>query len=362
MKILFITSRADVGGGPQHIRLLMESLRQDGSGIDIYLACPDDKPFHLIFLKILGADKIITIPHRKLSIRSLLDLRNFIKREGIEVVHSHGKGAGTYSRILRILNPRLKVIHTFHGFHIGGYGKTATFLYKLYESIAALLTNAMICVSQTEFGQIKGSLILGKNKLSLIPNGVLIPPKPTERKFNEKITILMISRFDYQKNTEEGINIFLNAKIKTPSKIRLVILGDGDDRASLMQKYAGEQSIEMPGNTSDVSGWLDRSHIYLNSSRWEGLSLGILEAMATGMPVIASAVVGNIDCIESGKNGELYKQGDTEEAGNILSKILKDFDSYQKLARSSRETAEEKYNVKLMTQKTRSLYEDAERN
>lgn len=362
MKILFITSRADVGGGPQHIRLLIESLKNDDGGMAIYLACPNDKPFFFIFSEMLGTDKVITIPHRKLSIRSLLALQKFIKRERIEALHSHGKGAGTYSRILRILNPGMKVIHTFHGFHVGSYGKAKTFFYKLYESIAALLTNAMICVSQTEFEQIKRSLIFGKNKLTLIPNGVSIPEQTKEREFSEEIIVLMISRFDYQKNTQEGIEAFLKAKDKTPSKIRLVILGEGDDRALLMQKYAGERSIEMPGNTSDVSGWLDRSHLYLNSSRWEGLSLGILEAMATGIPVLASAVVGNIDCIEPGKNGELYKSGDAEEAGSLLSKMLSDLDYYKELARSARKTAEEKYNVELMTQKTRSLYKNAERD
>jgi len=114
IKILHISSRADFGGGPEHLFQLLKSAKNK---MDVFAACPNDFPYYEKYRELLGKDKIIIIPHRKFSPSVFVKLISFITGNGINIVHSHGKGAGIYSRLLYLFT-NIKVVHTFHGLHI----------------------------------------------------------------------------------------------------------------------------------------------------------------------------------------------------------------------------------------------------
>ena len=112
MNILLITVRADFGGGPRHVHQLIEELPSD---FNIYVAFPQGKPYGNLWQEHPKIKKCINIPYRKFSIKYLFLLRRFIIENNISILHSHGNGAGLYSRILKIIVPQIKVVHTFHG-------------------------------------------------------------------------------------------------------------------------------------------------------------------------------------------------------------------------------------------------------
>ena len=116
MKVLIISARADYGGGPEHIYRLIKNSCID---IEYYIACPKEKPYWNLYFKIVG-DKIYEIPHRKISLLHLYKLLNLIKSNNIQLIHTHGKGAGFYGRILSMII-HLPLIHTPHGIHVGQY-------------------------------------------------------------------------------------------------------------------------------------------------------------------------------------------------------------------------------------------------
>ena len=128
-KVLLLTSRADFGGGPEHIFQLLSHISQT---YDCYVACPQDKPYYEKYITILSPGKVLHLPHRSFHIKSLLTLSKLIKSEGIQLLHSHGKGAGLYSRLLSLLTC-VPCIHTFHGLHIGSYNHFQKIIYNLYE-------------------------------------------------------------------------------------------------------------------------------------------------------------------------------------------------------------------------------------
>ncbi|MEJ2617259.1 MAG: hypothetical protein P8Z35_20075, partial [Ignavibacteriaceae bacterium] len=99
--ILIITVRADFGGGPEHIYSLIKELHKENN---FYIACPDDFPYKNKYTDILGKNRIILIPHRKFKLSYLFGLKNYVKYHEINIIHSHGKGAGIYGRFLSVIS------------------------------------------------------------------------------------------------------------------------------------------------------------------------------------------------------------------------------------------------------------------
>ena len=97
MKILLITVRSDFGGGPRHVDQLINNLPQN---IEIYVAYPQDgTPYGQEWNSNSRIKSRINIPFRKFSTKTLFEIAKFIKENSINIVHSHGNGAGVYSRV-----------------------------------------------------------------------------------------------------------------------------------------------------------------------------------------------------------------------------------------------------------------------
>ncbi len=178
LKILLITVRADFGGGPEHIYNLIKNLPEE---IKFFIASPKDYPYWGKFSQILTNNLMIEIPHRKFSLNSLIHLIKFIRNENIDIIHSHGKGAGIYSRLLSLFTHK-KCIHTFHGFHIDVYNNLQKRLYISLEKILSIFTTKIISVSKSEFEQLKKNNIAKRSKFVLIENGIKIPDETIKEK------------------------------------------------------------------------------------------------------------------------------------------------------------------------------------
>ena len=100
-KILLISVRADFGGGPEHIYRLVQKLKDE---IEIYIACPNDYPYWNRYERLVNAERMIRIPHRKFKLYAVSSLIFFLHKHQIDLIHSHGKGAGIYGRTLRLIS------------------------------------------------------------------------------------------------------------------------------------------------------------------------------------------------------------------------------------------------------------------
>ena len=127
--ILFISVRADFGGGPQQLYRTVLAIQNE---YNIYVACPDSKPYFELLADVVGEERIIRIPHRSFNLFSFLKLLKTIRLKNIDLIHSHGKGAGLYSRLLSKLTA-VPCVHTFHGIHIGGLNSIKRFFYIWLE-------------------------------------------------------------------------------------------------------------------------------------------------------------------------------------------------------------------------------------
>ena len=355
MKILFITLRADHGGGPKHVDLLINNL---SSEIEIYLACPQDRPYYDLWNESKKIKDIFILPHRKFSVKKLLGLNKFIKDNDIEIVHSHGKGAGIYSRILKILNPRLKIVHTLHGVHVGEYGLLKKSAYIFLERFLTLFTDKFINVSKSENEACLKLRLFKKSKCEVVYNGIkaLLKDDNAKIKFNlsGKRVVTTISRFDYAKNMSLAYEIAKN--FKDNSDIVFLWLGDGDDRAKFesMTKKDGANII-FTGFTDEMPAYLSATDIYLSTSRWEGLPYALIEAQSLGIPIVATNVVGNNEVVENGKSGFLFE--DAQQACRDIEILLNDEKIYGKMRGEALLNFKDKFNIGAMIRKVEKIYE-----
>ena len=353
--ILFLTLRADFGGGPEH---LWQLLRRLPDGVRARVACPRDYPYYERYCEHLGRENVFVLPHRKFRLSALWRLRAFCRKRGVAVLHSHGKGAGVYSRLLAFLTG-LPCAHTFHGVHTAQYGPAKKRLYRLYERGMALFTDAGIAVSEGERRQILAQGLFPDNKLRLIENGVNIPAEVTPPAAAAPCTVVSMSRFDYQKNSEFLIDILESLRRSGRlADFRIVAVGDGKGRSgleALAQERGLADSLYCAGASPNPNVFFAGALCCLSTSRWEGMPLAVLEAMAHGLPAVVTDVVGNRDAVRHGETGFLYPEGDAEATAAALCRLADEPDLRRTLGEQAKEYVRRRHDARKMTDRTLEL-------
>tara|TARA_Y100000589_G_scaffold186311_1_gene176430 strand:+ start:575 stop:1666 length:1092 start_codon:yes stop_codon:yes gene_type:complete len=320
-KILLISASGKTGGGPSHIFLLKELLKNE---FDFYLAMPFFNPISRNFDK----EKYLTISERRISLIDIIRLIKFSRKNSINIIHAHGKGAGLIARIIKIfLNKPL--IYTYHGIHTNCLSRLNKFLYIFYENITGWLDNEKVFVSLSERKQTKYlKIFIGKNN-RIINNStkkmsrIKINQEKNNLKLginNNKKNIISICRLVDQKNIFEIFNIAEKLKI-----YNFIVLGEGYlfKEAKIYLKNKDIKNVFLFGNQRDIFKYLYESDLFLSTSLYEGHPISILEAMSIGLPILASKVTGNIDTIKNDFSGFFYKLGDIKQASYLIEKIMK---------------------------------------
>ena len=223
INILMISSSSDLGGGTKHMFMLGRNLNRQ---FKIFYAVPQNSNF----MKDLNSENHIEISERRLSFKDIIKLKKFIKLNSIDIIHSHGKGAGAIGRFVRILVNK-PLIYTFHGIHLKCHNWNRRLMYLIYEFLLGWIDSRKILVSNSEREYaIKSKIYLG-NKSLIINNGVSNKSIKESENLNfkndqifkfSKITVLTVCRFVEQKNIKEILKIAFHL-----SNIDFYIIGNG---------------------------------------------------------------------------------------------------------------------------------------
>ena len=161
---------------------------------------------------------------------------------------------------------------------------------------------------------------IGEEKVCCINNGV--NTNSFYRVEHEYFTFINVARHDSNKNQVAILKCF--AKLyQTNHNIRLILLGNGPEHQRLQQlsrELAIENAVEFPGLLNNVEGYYARSDVYVQASRREAMPMSVLEAMAAGLPVIATDVGGLTDIIKD--NGFVYKVDDDAHLEALMEYII----------------------------------------
>ncbi len=143
-------------------------------------------------------------------------------------------------------------------------------------------------------------------------------------------------------------------------RLRLALIGDGPLRGecSRILEAAGAADLAwLPGERTDVAQVLRGMHCFVLPSLAEGISNTILEAMATGLPVIATDVGGNADLVTHGRTGEIVPAGDPQLLADSLLRLARAPDVARQMGRAGRESATSRFSMKAMVSTYQARYD-----
>ncbi len=326
-KILYIAISSQTGGVPRHI---LQALRHAKEyGYKVAVAAPDDGDYYPWFRQ--QAAGMLKVSLKPYSFRSLWKIRCYIRKNRIELVHSHGKGAGMYARPLKLLCPGIKVVHTFHGVYIEEYGVLLRAIYCQIERRLRHWTDHFICVSQSERKEAMRLRFADRKRTSVICNGVepehfqgvIINRNQYLKEFGfpqNAYLIGCVARLEQMKGHQYLLSAFAKL-IKKHPQCRLVLVGDGPERESI-EAQIQEQNLGsfvcLTGFRHDVPQLLKLFDMFVSASLKEGMPYTLIEALAAGTPVTATDVIGNRDVIHGGKNGFLVRAESAEDLAEML--------------------------------------------
>jgi glycosyltransferase involved in cell wall biosynthesis len=280
MKILMITSRADIGGGPKHLLDLIKGL--SNSEAEVFLASPTNGE---LFTKLKSFSKYhFEIPHRSFNLILFIKLVIWSFKNNIEIIHSHGKGAGIYSRLMWLFG--FKVVHSFHGLHINRTLK-GRINYFVEKALIHLGTYYIYC-SEDELNLARENKILPKN-FAVVCNAVEVSINSEKDFLNDVRTIGTIARFDPVKNFQTFFNN-ISALNKIYPNLKVNIAGCTKDDFS---NFNIPLNVNFFGIISDTHSFYKELDLYISHSLMEGMPLTILEAMSLRIPCFISDVPGH---------------------------------------------------------------------
>jgi len=231
----------------------------------------------------------------------------------------------------------------------------------MLERCLSAVTCKLIAVSRSE-GELMRSLRLCRpGKLTVIQNGVVIPAQAAANgRNNGRFTVLSMTRFNYQKNAELLIPII--ECLKESGRLQdfqFILLGTGpgeaQPKADVERRGLGAH-VTFYGAVPNPGDFLRTASCYLSTSRWEGMPLAVLEAMANGIPVVASDVVGNHDVVTHGVTGFLYDLSCPDAAAGYLVALADRCDLWQRLSEAARDQAVARFTVERMASETAQIY------
>jgi glycosyltransferase involved in cell wall biosynthesis len=196
-----------------------------------------------------------------------------------------------------------------------------------------------------------------------IPNGVGVNTcQKLDYHFQSPARLVFVGRLQPQKGLDTLLEALAQLKIAYPDFYwQLEIFGEGPSRRqyeTLTAELGTTEQVQFAGYVPDLLQRIPGADIFILPSRAEGMSNALLEAMAAGLPCIATEISGNTDLIQDGLNGLLVPPDDAEALATTLEKLLDSRSLREKLGRHARETVCQKYSIEAVANRYLELYQN----
>ena len=228
-------------------------------------------------------------------------LNKFVRDNNIQLIHAHMVHALIVATVLKIFKPSLKIVYTSHNINIGSILREAfVWALKPFRNIDIVFSNHL-------------NGFFYKSNCVIIPNGVEIDKYNLDYKKNKRFTFISVGRLETVKNHKLLIEIARD--LRSDFDFEINIVGHGylfTELDKLIESYELKDCVKLLGLRNDISTLLNKSHCFVMPSLWEGFPISILEAGASGLPVISTSV-GSIPSLLNESNSYLCELDEFEE-------------------------------------------------
>lgn len=342
-------------------------------GYEVFLGTNRDKPEELscdLPIKLFDSHtyrSLTAFSDNRIAIHNLCEV---LKNNDIEVIHCNTPVGGLVGRLCGKKYKTKCVIYTAHGFHFyKGAPLINRTLFKWAEQIMAHWTDVIITMNQEDFEAAKKFKLRKGGKVFKV-HGVGITLSEYEDIFVDKhkkraelglkeSDFVCISAGDIVERKNYTIAIDAIAKVKNPN-LHYLICGVGPEQKKLEAQVKAlgiEDNIHFLGFRKDIKELLKISDIFLFSSLQEGLPRSLMEAMAVGLPCIASKIRGNVDLIEDGKGGFLCDPHDAGDFSEAIMKLINNVDLKTEMSNHNLNQIRN-YDISVVENEIKKIYEE----
>jgi len=326
-RILFVITSLAYGGAEIQVKELAIRLRRRGWNVVVVSMC---QPEALVAELEDGGVIVesLDMPRGAPDPRGVWKLARLIHKYQVQIVHSHMVHANLLARITRPLAPGRIWICTAHNIDEGGRNRERA--YQLTDPLCHLTTQVSIA-GMDRYIQVGAT---PQNKIIYLPNGVDAQQFHPDSKvrtrvraalqLEERFVWLSIGRLEEAKDYPNLMRAFSLVTKDFPNT-KLLIAGQGDMRPmleTLRNELEIDEQVSFLGVRNDVPALMNAADAFVISSAWEGLPMVLLEAAATGLPLVATDVGGVNEIVINGKNGFLRPPYDAPALADAMTTLM----------------------------------------
>lgn len=295
---------------------------------------------------------------------SLLRIAVYLRRERIDLVHTHCSIPGFIGRLAARLAGVPVVIHTVHGFHFHDRSpELKTRFFVAIERFAGLFTHMLLSQNRYDLGLASRYGIAPPERLRYIGNGIQLDRfarSNSDRSARGPLTITCIARLEPVKNHQM---LFEGARLlkERGHNFRINLVGGGELRPTyetLCATMGIADRIRFLGYRDDIPQLLAQSDISVLTSVKEGIPRALLESMATGIPVVATRVNGNREVVREGETGFMVELDDNVALADALERLIEDPALRTKFGQRGQEVARSEYDETSIVESLMGIYRD----
>jgi len=301
----------------------------------------------------IGIPVVIFGRRHKLDVGLVVRLASWLKREKAAVVHTHLFTADTYGRLAARLAGVPVVFSTVHNIVNPWKGGFRKMIDRLFARMSTGVIGCSEEVAQTLATRDK----IPANRLRAIPNGIdlqkftQVSGAGVRAEFGlpeSRQLIGVVGRLHPQKGHDDLFRALAAMRRARAGQLSCLVVGTGELQAQLHDQVAElglERCVVFTGMRTDVPRLVAALDVFIMPSRWEGLPIALLEAMASSKPVLCTRVGGIPDVVHEGDNGLLIEPGDAPALQARLEWLLDDAAARQRLGQRARETVIERFDI-----------------
>jgi glycosyltransferase involved in cell wall biosynthesis len=288
-----------------------------------------------------------------------LSLGRILRRVEPDLVHLHSSKAGLAGRLW--LRGRLATVFQPHAWSFDAVGGFVGAAARAWERFGARRADVVLCVSEAEASRGRAAGVHARYRV--IPNGVSLEEwaagGPGERaEARRKLGLdpgplaVCVGRLSRQKGQDLLLTAWPRVRERVPGAA-LVLVGEGSEERRI-RALAGD-GVELVGSREDVLDWYTAANVVVLPSRWEGMSLVTLEAMASARSVVATDVSGASEAIGV-EAGAVVAHGDLEALAEAVAERLRDPSRADAEGRAGRRRVEVSFELRQTTAAVAELY------
>jgi glycosyltransferase involved in cell wall biosynthesis len=344
-RILLIVTLAETGGAQTYVASLLPMLARH---FDVAVAAHGSGPLreraHAAGVRFVELEHVRRPISPLRDLRGLLELTALARRERPHIVHVNSAKAGALGRLAGWLARVPIRIYTVHGWAFTAHRGASSVVYRWAERALRPLTTTTICVAESERRAGLEAGTCDEATTVVIRNGVELPSAGAVEPRSGPHRLVTVGRLQAPK---DPITL-LRALSELGRPAEAVIVGDGPDRPAVeseVRRLGLQTAVRLTGERDDVAELLAEADLFVLSTRSEGLPLSILEAMAAGLPVVASDVGGVPELVVDGETGFLVPPGDPHALAAAIERLLDDPDLRRRLGAAGRLRVSEHFDL-----------------